>query len=266
MTVRAYEENRDCLRSRAGGWTVGGEAVLHGYSIHRELVSGATWIQTMLLGVTGRMFSANEARLIEAMYVVTGYPDPRLWCNRVAALAGTARCSATASLSAGIASAEARLYGRQADYFAARTIEKARKIRADDGEEALKTFVETTLKRDRAIYGFGRPLTRNEERIPPIEKLSARLGVPPGVHTDTAFRIEEILKRRRMILNYGGYVMARLLDIGITPEEIYRIATLAFYTGLIPCYIEAYENQPGTFLPIACEDIIYEGKKERPLP
>ena len=67
-------------------------------------------------------------------------------------------------------------------------------------------------------------------------------------------------------MNYGGYLAAWLLDFGFSPTQIYHLQLLLFYTGILPCYIEALENEPGTFLPIACEDILYEGPEERDVP
>lgn len=131
---------------------------------------------------------------------------------------------------------------------------------------ALEAYIEALLKRRRCVYGFGRPLTKVEERIAPIEVMAKRLGIEDGPHLKTARRIEKFMKRRRQIMNFAAYSMARLLDFDLSPVEAYRIAIITFYTGLLPCYIEAFDNEPGTFLPIACEDILYEGVGERPLP
>ena len=266
MNWSRFAENRDRVRSSAGGWTFDGNASLYGYDIHQELVPKLSWMQTIILSVTNRLYSANQARLVEAMFVVTGYPDPRLWCNRVVAFAGTARCPAAASLSAGIASAEARLFGRQADYKAAKTIQKAHHILNEKGEMAMHTYIEEMLKKNRVVYGFGRPLTKIEERNEPIDKMAQILGINDGPHLTTAKNIEKFLKKWRIIMNYGGYITARLLDLDFKPIEIYRLLILIFYTGLVPCYTDAFESDSGTFLPIACEDILYEGIPERRLP
>jgi len=266
MSWERYARHRDRITSKSGGWTIGGTATLHGYDIHQELGRHASWMQVMLLSSTGRLVSSSEGRFLEKTFILTGYPDARLWCNRVAALAGTSRCSATSSLAAGVASAEARIYGRQADYKAAHFLVQARRVHEAEGAAGLQAFVMERRRRKQTIFGFGRPLLRADERIVPLGEEGAKLGIPEGEHLKVAREIEAMLEPHKIIMNYGGYVMARLLDLGFNPQEIYRILTLTFYTGLVPGYTEAYDNEPGTFLPIACEDVLYEGVSERELP
>ncbi|MDX8410785.1 MAG: hypothetical protein R8K46_02780 [Mariprofundaceae bacterium] len=220
----------------------------------------------MILALTGRVYSENESKFMERMLVVTSYPDPRIWCNRVAALAGTSRCSATSSLSAGLASSEGTLFGWRTTYYSAKFLEKAQQISAENGQAALETFINKTLSTTRSIHGFGRPLAGGEERIAPIDTAAEELGISNGPYLTTAKLIESMLTRSRLFLNYGGYTAGRLMDLRFSSIEVYRVLTMAFYIGLLPCYVEAFENEPGTFLPIACEDILYEGREERPLP
>ncbi len=266
MSWEIFAENRDRVTSRSGGWTIGGETTLHGYNIHQELTHQVSWMQALLLSITGQLFDAKQARLIEAIFVATGYPDPRLWCNRITALAGSAQCPAGAALAVGVASAEAKVYGGQAEYYAARAFSLCRRIFQEQGEKALMTHVKAVLKRERVMFGFGRPLTRVEERIAPIERMAKDLGIEDGSHLSTVKYMEGELKRYRLVLNFAGYATARLLDLGLTAHQVHQFLTVCFYIGLPPCYIEAFENEPGTFLPIACEDILYEGREERELP
>ncbi len=261
-----YAENRDRVSSKSGGWTIGGETTLHGYNIHQELTHQTSWVQVLMLSVTGRLYDENQIRLVEALFVATGYPDPRLWCNRIVALAGSERVSAGAALSIGVASAEAKIYGGQAEYAAAKTFIECHRIFQEQDESALLSHMKSVLKRERAIFGFGRPLTKVEERIAPIERMAKELDIEDGPHLSTVKHMEMLLKRYRLILNFAGYATARLLDLGLSAHEVHQFSTLGFYLGLSPCYIEAFENEPGTFLPIACEDILYEGPEERPLP
>ncbi|NWF35678.1 hypothetical protein [Mariprofundus sp. KV] len=261
-----FAEKRDRVTSKSGGWTIGGEATLHGYNIHQELTHQTSWIQVLLLSITGRLYDGNQTRLIEALFVATGYPDPRLWCNRVVALAGSARVSAGAALSVGVASAEAKTYGGQAEYYAARGFSECCRIFQDQGEDDLIIHMKAVLKKERVMFGFGRPLTRVEERIEPIERMAKEMGIEDGPHLATVKHMEILLKRYRLVLNFAGYATARLLDLGLSAHEVHQFLTVGFYLGLPPCYIEAFENEPGTFLPIACEDILYEGVEERELP
>jgi len=266
MSWARFAEHRDRVTSKSGGWTIGGETTLHGYSIHQELTHQASWMQALLLSITGRLYDEKQARLIEAIFVATGYPDPRLWCNRIVALAGSAQCPAGSALSAGVASAEAKVYGGQAEYYAARAFAECHRIFQQQGDDALFTHMKAVLKKERVMFGFGRPLTRVEERIGPIEKMAKEMGIKDGPHLTTVKHMEGMFKRYRLILNFAGYATARLLDLGLTAHQVHQFLTVCFYIGMPPCYSEAFENEPGTFLPIACEDILYAGLAERDVP
>ena len=176
------------------------------------------------------------------------------------------RVPTTAAMSAAMASAEAKLYGWQATYHAALLINKVKLLFDNESLDQVSNFVRDQINVNRALPGFGRPLTGIEERIAPLDELCNTLSIASGPHLAAARRLEGMLKNRHMFLNYGGYVAVRLLDLGFSPVEVYRISIIGFYIGMMPCYIEAFENEPGTFLPIACEDLLYEGREERPLP
>jgi len=266
MNWQSFSDRRDLVISSSGGWTIGGEATLHGYNIHQELIHHASWMQSMILSVTGRQYPENVAQFIEAMFVATGYPDPRLWCNRIVSFAGTARCPAAGAISAGIASAEGKVYGGQSEYFAAKFLDSAHTIHMEQGKVPLERFVKQYVQNKRVVYGYGRPLTKVEERIAPMERVAEKLGIVQGEYLLTAWQVEKQLKRWRMVMNYGGYVAARLMDFNFSAKEIHQLLITIFYIGLQPCYIEAFEKEPGTFLPIACEDILYEGLEERDVP
>ena len=53
--------------------------------------------------------AADES--VAAIWTHTSYPDARLWNNRVAALAGTARSTGTLGIAAALAVSEAKIYG-----------------------------------------------------------------------------------------------------------------------------------------------------------
>jgi len=268
MSWHKFADHRDRIVSKSGEWIIGGGSTLHSYNIQQDLVQNASWMQCMLLSVTGKLYPTNIATFVEALFVVTGYPDPRLWCNRVGALAGSSQCSAAASIATSISSAEGMVYGGQAIYKSSIFLQKAHSQLFDNGGDALSLFVDDYLSQKKTIFGFGRPLTNTEERIHPIIEKALSLGLNEGRYCLVAKNIESYLQARskNIILNFGGYIAAWLLDLGFKSVQIYHIQTLLFYNGMVPCYIEAFENEPGTFLPIACEDILYEGVEERELP
>ena len=90
-------ENVGRLRSRVGGCFMGSHAMFRGKDLHAELAD-ASWLDLYLFGITGRRFSKPQLRLLEAMWAYTSYPDARIWNNRIAALAGSARSTGQSSV------------------------------------------------------------------------------------------------------------------------------------------------------------------------
>ncbi len=107
----ALRENVGKVRSRVGGCFMGSHVVFRGKDLHAEL-GDASWLDLYLFGITGRRFSSAQLRLLEAVWVYTSYPDARIWNNRVAALAGSARSTGNLAISAALAASEAAIFGR----------------------------------------------------------------------------------------------------------------------------------------------------------
>ena len=77
--------------------------IFRGKDLFKELKE-IQWMGLHFYGVTGRFFSERQLRLIEAMWILSvSYPDPRIWNNRVAALAGTVRSNSPLAVSAATA-------------------------------------------------------------------------------------------------------------------------------------------------------------------
>ena len=94
------EKFEDNWHPSVGGWVPNEKVILRGKDVFTEL-NNKPWMEYLLFAATGKE-SPKIARLLEAMWVIcTSFPDPRIWNNRVAALAGTAR--STGALAAGAA-------------------------------------------------------------------------------------------------------------------------------------------------------------------
>ena len=110
------EEYEDNWQTSMGGMLFDeGEVsavLLRGKDIFTEL-GDKTWVEYLLFAVTGSE-NPKLARLIEGIWVISSsYPDPRLWNNRVAAFAGTARSSGHLAIAGAVAVTEASIYGGQ---------------------------------------------------------------------------------------------------------------------------------------------------------
>jgi hypothetical protein len=256
------QENTGPIKSRMGAFFPGSHVVFRGHDLHAEL-KDMDWLELYVFGITGRRFSPNQLRLMHAIWTYTSYPDVRIWNNRVAALAGSARSTGTLGIAAALAVSEASFYGggilaRAIDFFI-RT-----RQRLEDGGD-LTACLREELEAHRSIGGYGRPLINGDERIKPILNLARSLELDRGPYLQLAFIVENALLagRWRMKMNYAAVVAALGADIGLSQQEFYLFMFPVFLAGMQPCFIEASKKVEGALYPISCADILYEGPPQR---
>lgn len=256
------QENVGRLKSRMGGFVPGYRATFRGLDLHVDL-KDMDWVSLYVFGITGRRYSPVQVRLLNAIWTYTSYPDARLWPNRVAALAGSARSTGNLGVSAGLAVSEASIYGRGIDIRAIGFLTGLR--RHCDAGGAMLDFARRELDARRSIAGYGRPLTSADERIAPMMALARELELADGPYLKLAYALEEALLsgRWRLRMNYGGLVAALAADLGLSPQEYYLFMFPAFLAGMTPSYLEAAESPEGVLFPLSCDHILYEGMPRR---
>jgi citrate synthase len=249
------------MKTRVGMCYPGSHANFRGYDLHREL-KDMDWVELYVFGITGRRFSKAQIQLLHAIWVYTSYPDARLWNNRVAALATSARSSSNLGMAAAIALSEATVYGGRAGFRSMEFLMRA--LTAVEQGQALTEVVNEELKH-RSIYGYGRPINSTDERIPWMLGLLERLGLGHGPHLHLAFEVEKILVLRlpKLRMNYAALHAALMADMGLTLREYQLLRVPTFVAGMAPCAVEASERPQGTLFPTACKDIAYEGVQQR---
>jgi hypothetical protein len=256
------QEHVGVLKSRMGTFIPGSHVIFRGKDLHVDL-KDMDWMELYVFGITGRHFSPEQLRLMHSIWTYTSYPDVRLWNNRVAALAGSVRSTGNLGVAAALAVSEASIYGRGIDMRAIDFLLRTRKRLQDGG--TLEECIRSELDHHRSIAGYGRPLINGDERNPHILALAEKLNLNKGGYLQLAFDVESFLfaGRWRMKMNYAGLVAALIADLGFSPQEYYLFAFPAFLAGVQPCLIEASESPEGTLYPMACTDILYEGRSKR---
>ena len=236
--------------------------VFRGKDLHRELADWS-WLELYLYGVTGRTFSHTELKILNAFWVFTSYPDPRIWNNRVASLCGTVRSTGSLGVASALAVSDAEIFGVQPMMKATLFLQSA--LRLVQEGVPLSEFVIAELKTYRKVSGFGRPRVRCDERIEPMLTFLEGLGYKTGKHVELAFEIESFLinSRWRFRINYAGLVAAIGADMGFTAHELYLYMLPVFTAGIVPCYIDALDHSEGTLFPLRCERIDYCGPENR---
>ena len=238
-------------QTEMGGSIPGERVVIRGKDLFSEL-SDYSWMQLLLFMITGREFSKKESEFLDRLWALCiSYPDPRVWNNRVAALAGTVRSTPALGISAGSAVSEAKFYGGQATLGAFEFLREC-KSKLDSGED-LEQIIREELKVNRAIYGFGRPVTSKDERISPVQDLIHANGYEKGEYILLAYDIESILKTSRLRFNLniaGSGCSSGAADMKFTSYEYYlwlvtaynrriSLRVMRMHTAkiLVPCFL-----------------------------
>lgn len=247
-----------------GAWFAGERVVFRGLDVFSELFD-KSWVAIWFYAITGKFFTEKQIELFSRTWVIcTSYPEPRIWNNRVAALSGSARSTAMIAVSCAIAVSEGKYYGGQANFAAVEFIKKTKKL-VDQGKELSEVVLDEIKTTRQLPVGFGRPVINKDERVPHALRLAKELGFDKGRHLKLAFEIERVLKekRYRAVLNIGGFTSALYADQGLSAEDFYRMATIIYSAGMMACYIDAVDKPAGTFFPIRCQRISYQGKSHR---
>jgi hypothetical protein len=240
-----------------------GRVIFRGCNLFDDL-QDLSWMSLLLFAITGRIPNPTQSQLFEGIWrLCTSYPDPRIWNNRVAALAGTTRSTAALAISAANAVSEAEIYGGRPEIRAMDFLCRVqRKLSA--GTDLLD-IIHTEFKKHRVLPGYGRPITWIDERIEPLTKFAEQLGISDGVYQTLAFRIETLLIEEgyRIRMNVAALAAAITADQGLSPQEFYRVLVLCFSAGAFACHVDAAEKPEGTLFPLRCSRIDYRGAAPR---
>jgi len=256
------EEHVGRLVTSMGAFFPGERIVFRGQDLFDSL-GDFDWLELYLFGITGRRYTPQQVRVLHSLFTHNSFPDPRLWNNRVAALAGTARSTGALGIAAAIAVSEAKIYGGASQIRCCEFLTRAKKM-VDDGAD-LEALVRKEIKEKRGIGGYGRPIVSTDERIAPIMEVVREQGLEGGPYLKLAFEVERILLqgRWRWHMNSVGLTAALCADFGMSPREYNLGAVPVFLAGMPPCYLDAAEKPEGTLFPLPCSVLSYEGVARR---
>lgn len=259
-------------RTEMGGWFPGERAVLRGKNIFTDL-KNQPWMAVHAFAITGWLPTPNQCKIFEAIWSLsTSYPDPRIWNNRIATLAATARSTYTLGMCGAFSVSEAIVYGLRPVIAICDMLVQAKQHL--DNNASLPEFIQQRLEqkttgkpgigKNRALAklpGFGRPITKGDERIQPMYELAVELGFENGDYLQLIHQIEHTLQSMGYDwrMNSAAQVCAILLDQGMTPRQAYQFLAPSFCAGVAACFVDAENHPEGSFFPMRCERIQYRG-------
>jgi citrate synthase len=261
MSHKKLLQSEDCLVTEVGKAYLRERVVMRGKDLHHDL-GDLDWFAVHLYSITGRIFKEKELELLNYIWSSTSYPDPSIWPNNTAALAGSVRSTASLAMAAGLINSEATLFGgrplkKTQDFF-------LRAKKAKNNGLSLEQIVEQEIKNNGVIFGYGRPLANVDERVPHTIKKVQELGFADGECVKMALEINDYLvETRKIAMNIVALDGAIGADFGFTPEEFHLYMNLCFYAGQPACYLDAVEKPEGSFFPVRCSSITFDGVRRR---
>jgi hypothetical protein len=217
--------------------------IVHGRDLHHECLD-FSFVQYHLFAVTGRPCDARVARVLERLWVSTGYPDARIWCNRIAGYLGSARVDAGLALSAAVAATTSVGYGFRA-------LGAAYAVQGEVPEPAAEreAWLAEQLARKRVLHGYGRPVHARDERIAAALHVLAEADVPAGPALRRAFWLDRRLRDEKGIhINIAAVWAAVAIDFGLARREYDAFMLLMFAPGYMAVYKEQRDRPPLEFL------------------
>ncbi len=267
MNHALWDSYRGKIRSKKGGWVIGKVIKSHGFDLMNDLVGKYSYMQVIALNATGKMPSRELADWLEAIHICLSWPDPRVWCNRIGALGGSAGASVIASTCAGTLAADSRSYGPKTLEAGVAFIQYA--YSQIKNGLSVNELVDNEIKKHGGkphIIGFSRPIVKGDERIPAMETVARKLGFSVGPHLQLAYDIEKILGEQfDEAMNINSYISGFMSDQGYNAIEVYRLFSVLVFSGVNACYVDTADREQGTFAPLHVADIIYSGKPARKL-
>lgn len=262
-----WDSRRNKITSSAGMWIGGRHVKVRNRDLFEELMGQKTYMQLLILNATGRMVNKNIADWIEVNFAGLSYPDARIWCNQIAAIAATSGTTIPAATIAGTLASDSRAYGPRTNVFSINFLKKA--MEHKNKRRPLSEFIEAQPKLHGRpdISGFARPVDREDERTGPYRRLMAKFEIKEGKYLQLALEIDKYLyDNYGSGINSGGFASAFFADQGFTAEQTYNIKSLSVASGVLACAVDNQNAPANSFLPLRCDDIDYQGVKARELP
>ena len=219
------------LRCSAGIAILGDQVVVHGKNLHRQCPK-LGFVHYFLFCVTGRLFDESQVRVLEELWISTGYPDARIWCNRIAGYMGSARVDPGLSMSAALAASNSVTYGFRA-------CQAAYSVQSELPEdlEARNRWVQRQLESCSILAGYGRPIHGHDERIAYALQSLAQAGLQAGPALKRAFWLHSYLQRGKGIeINIAALWAAMCIDFGVSAQQYAELMLLMFTPGYAAVY------------------------------
>ena len=232
------------IHASAGIVELGTRVIVHGKDLHNDCMD-FSFIEYLMFCVRGRSFDRRYARVLEQLWIASGYPDARIWCNRISGYLGAARVDPGLAMSAAIAASDSVDYG-----FHALNLAYAIQREIPEPLAEREAWLDNQLAARRMLHGYGRPHIRHDERIAVALKTLCDAGLRAGPALRRAFWLSKQLTARKQVeLNISAAWAAIAIDFEVTEREYAEFMLLMFAPGYVAVYGDQRARAPLAFLP-----------------
>lgn len=262
----SLEDYRYCLPNRCGGWIIGEGVYAWGHELINALEQ-PNFMQVLIVNATGQTPSDTFCKWMEAAFIGGSWPDPRIWCNTVSSLAGSARARPFPAVLAGLLASDTTLFGTTT-VASAMSVFTDMTTRVTSGE-TFKDIVARYTKASGVIRmpGYARPIAEGDLRVGGMMALDKKLGIEYGEVMLTALQLDSYMQEEHQLsLNFGGYLAAMFADSEYASDDVERMMVAVTIAGITGCYKEDFEKTSRHFLPMRADDVEYSGPAPRELP
>lgn len=243
MKLATNEVLKPTMNAASGIANFGDRAVVWGRDLHGDCTD-MSFVHYYLYCATGRWFNASRARIWERLWISTGYPDARLWCNRIAGYLGSARVDSGLALSAAVAASNSIDYG-----FLSLSRAYGVQLEIPEPLEARERWLEMQLVKRRKLYGYGRPVNGEDERLVVTYRILAEEGQKAGPALKRAYWLSrQLLGQKGIDMNVAGAWAAIALDFEMSQEEFEAFMLLMLMPGYMAVYTDQRRREPMSFL------------------
>lgn len=243
MAISTQSQKAPTLRSACGIAEFGKRVVVWGKDLHDECMD-MSFVHYYLFCATGRWFDEKRARILEQLWICTGYPDGRIWCNRIAGYLGSAHVDPGLAVSAALAASNSTIYGMGA-------MSLAFGIQCEIPEDLCEReqWLCAQITNKRILPGYGRPVPFEDERVAIVYRTLAQHQIQAGPALKRAYWLGKQLTAAKGVgLNVAGTWAAVAIDFGMSRDEFEAFMLLMFSPGYIAVYTDQHRRKPLTFL------------------
>lgn len=256
-----YDKRRGKIVSATGGAKLGKDVMVHGVDLLNDFMQNHSYFEYLVFAITGEKPNPSFAKWMESAFLCTSWPDPRIWCNRVAAYLGDAHGSPAAAVAASALAQDSEMYGGRTALESVKFLLEAQQERKNGS--TIAEVVDTRVAKTRGqflIKGYARPMVKYDERVVALREYARKLGIEEGPHVTLAFEIEDyILEKYEERINIAGLISAVCCDHGYTPRQVHWWFSLCTVSGALACYADACDRPENSFMPMRVDDVEYHG-------